>query len=114
MVDWNTGAPNARFRVLELLKNNFGPGDKIVKSSVSNPYVYVMAVVKPDGGRKVLLVNKRDRDIELEFGDRVSGLEVVDQTTKAAPPSKQVLAGNRCTVRGLGVAVVTSAAAARN
>ncbi len=31
MVDWNTGAPNARFRVLELLKNNFGPGDKLVQ-----------------------------------------------------------------------------------
>jgi hypothetical protein len=114
MADWNTGAPNARFRVLELLKNNFGPGDKIVKSSVANPYVYVMAVIKPDGGRKVLLVNKRDRDIELEFGERVSGLEVVDQTTKAAPASTLTLGSNRVTLRGLGVAVVTSAAAARN
>ncbi len=40
MVDWNTGGPNARFRVLELLKNNFGPDDKIVKTTSDSPYVY--------------------------------------------------------------------------
>jgi len=33
MVDWETGAPNARFRVLELFKNNFGPGDNLVATS---------------------------------------------------------------------------------
>jgi hypothetical protein len=107
MVDWTTGAPNARFRVLELLKNNFGAGHKIVKTSIGAPYVYAMAVIKPDGGRKVLLVNKRDRDIELDFGDRLTGLEVVDQTTKAAPASKQAVTGNRLTLHGLGVAVVS-------
>jgi hypothetical protein len=114
MVDWNTGATNPRFRVLELLKNNFGPGDKIVKTSITAPYVYAMAVINPDGGRKVLLVNKRDRDIELDFGERLTGLEVVDQTTKAAPPSKEALASTRFTLRGLGVAVVTTGAATRN
>jgi len=36
MVDWSTGAPNARLRVLELLKNNFSPGDRIVKTSPSS------------------------------------------------------------------------------
>ena len=35
MVDWETGAPNARFRVLELLKNNFGPGDKLVAGGMT-------------------------------------------------------------------------------
>src|SRR5205085_7210435 len=54
MVDWNTGAPNARFRVLELLKNNFGPDDKIAKSASASPYVYALAMIKPKGERKLL------------------------------------------------------------
>jgi hypothetical protein len=107
MVDWNTGAPNARFRVLELLKNNFGPGDKIVKTSAGSPYVYALGMTKPDGARKLLLVNKRDRDIAIELPQRASGVEVVDQTTKAGPASRQSLAGNRFTLRGLAVAVVS-------
>ena len=34
MVDWNTGKPNARYWVLKLLRDNFGPGDKLVDSDV--------------------------------------------------------------------------------
>jgi len=34
---------NARFRVLELLKNNFGPGDKLVATSGAPQYVYAQA-----------------------------------------------------------------------
>ena len=37
MVNWTTGKPNARFRVLELLKNNFGPGDTIVATDSRQP-----------------------------------------------------------------------------
>ena len=33
MVNWETGKSNARFWVLCLLEDNFGPGDKIVDSS---------------------------------------------------------------------------------
>ena len=31
MVDWNNGKPNARYWVLKLLHDNFGPGDKLVE-----------------------------------------------------------------------------------
>jgi hypothetical protein len=41
MLDWNTGAPNARFRVLELLKSSFLAGGKIVASNTS-PFVYTL------------------------------------------------------------------------
>ena len=34
MVDWTNGKPNARFTVLELLKNNFGPGDELADTEV--------------------------------------------------------------------------------
>jgi hypothetical protein len=107
MVDWNTGAPNARFRVLELLKNNFGPGDKIVKTSSGSPYVYALGMVKPGGARKLLLVNKRDRNFELTLPSSASEVQFVDQTTKGNAPAKQTLNSDRLTLRGLGVAVVT-------
>jgi hypothetical protein len=109
MVDWDTGEPNARFRVLQLLKNNFGPGDKIVQSSSGSRYVYSFAVTKPDGTRCLLLVNKRDRDFELVLPERAKQIEYVDQTTTGNPPAKQPLSGNKISLRGLAVAVVTFA-----
>jgi len=110
MVDWNTGAPNARFRVLELLKDNFGPGDKVVKVAAAGPYVYAMAVVKASGERKLLLVNKRNRDFELALPGAASEVQYVDQITKGDPPVKQSLSGDKVALRGFGVAVVTMAA----
>ena len=65
MVDWTNGKPNPRYWVLKLLKDNFGPGDKLVETKLDDPYVYSMGVIKPDGKKRLLLVNKRDRDVEL-------------------------------------------------
>ncbi len=109
LVDWNTGAPNARFRVLELLKNNFGPGDKVVTAANAGPYIYALAVIKPSGERKLLLVNKRNRDFELTLPGPASGVQYVDQTTKGNPPAQQTLNGDKLTLRGFSVAVVTMA-----
>jgi len=109
MVDWNTGAPNARYRVLELLKSNFQPGDKLVKTSSASPYVYALGAVAANGGRKLLLVNKRDRDIELTLPGPASEVLYVDETTKGGTPKREPLSGDKLTLRGLGVAVVTLA-----
>jgi len=107
MVDWNTGAPNARFRVLELLKNNFGPGDKVVKAENAGAYIYALAFIKPNGERKLLLVNKRDREFELTLPGRAAAVQYVDQTTKGDPPVTKALNSDKIALRGFGVAVVT-------
>jgi hypothetical protein len=107
MVNWTTGVGNARFRVLQLLKNNFAPGDKIVKVSSGTPYVYAFAVITPDGVHKLLLVNKRDRDFQLTLPQTAQKVEVVDQTTKEQPPAKQAVDSSRLKLHGLAVAVVT-------
>jgi hypothetical protein len=106
MVNWNTGAPNARFRVLELLKNNFQAGDKLVNVSSGTPYVYALGFVSADGTRKLLLVNKRDREFDLTLPQPASEVQYVDQTTKENAPAKQQLNGNTVKLRGLAVAVV--------
>src|SRR5437899_329141 len=73
MVDWNNGNPNARLWVLKLVHDNFGPGDKIVEIAPVGPaapdsvYVTGLAVVTKAGRRKMLLVNKRDRNLNLSI-----------------------------------------------
>ena len=103
MVDWDTGAPNARYRVLQLLKNNFRPGDKLVETTVHLPlnqtYVHGQGFVTPDGSRKLLLVNKRNRPFALTIPGATTAM-VVDQTTKAAPPATREISGGKMTLDG--------------
>ncbi len=106
MVDWKTGAPNARFRVLQLLKNNFKPGDKLVETSSGSPDVYALAFIDTSGERKLLLVNKRDRDFALTLPLAARDVTFVDGITKADPPRQQRLDGSAYTLRSLGVAIV--------
>ena len=107
LVDWNTGGPNARFRVLELLKNHFGPGDKIVKATSHTPYVYALGMVKPNGERKLLLVSKRDRPLEVELPATATTVDFVDQTSKGGPIRCESRGGGTLTLPGLAVAVAT-------
>jgi hypothetical protein len=114
MVDWTNGKPNPRYWVLKLLKDSFGPGDKLVDMqtgpfpSALSAYVYSLGFLTRDGKRRLLLVNKRDRDFELVVPGAAGGrLDFVDQTTKFDPPSSAKLEGDKLTVRGLAVAVVT-------
>lgn len=114
MVDWNDGKPNARFWVLKLLHENFGPGDKQVEiepadSSVpGNPYIYSLAFVTRDGKRRVLLVNKRNRKFDVSVTGASGGeMEYVDQTTGFQPPATMRLNGETLSLAGYSVAVVT-------
>jgi hypothetical protein len=107
MVDWNTGQPNARFWVLKLLHDNFGPDDKLVETHFDIPYVYAQAFVPPQGQRKLLLVNKRDRAFEVSTpGSQGSEVTYVDQSTSFQPPASAHLGENHLTLSGLEVAVV--------
>jgi hypothetical protein len=108
MVDWNTGQPNARYWVLKLLHDNFAPGDKLVNTRITVPNVYAQAFLTRDGRRKILLVNQRDRTLEISLPG-ISGAheEYVDQTTAFQPPASALLPSDVLTLRGLAVAVVT-------
>ncbi len=107
MVDWNTGAANPRFRVLELLKHNFEPGDQIVTASCDAQAVYVLGFIGHRGEHKLLLVNKRNHDVQLTFPQAARKVEFVDLTTKSDPPASRQLTEDRYVLTGLSVAVVT-------
>jgi hypothetical protein len=110
MVDWTTGAPNARYQVLKLIKDNFGPGDTLIDSGSSGgPYVHSQAFVTKRGERKLLLINKRDRPFAVTLPAAATALSIVDQTTKGDPPASRSVSSTTLTLPGLGVAVVTLA-----
>lgn len=111
MVDWETGAPNARLRVLELIKNNFGPGDRLVDTS-SPLYVLAQAFATRGGERKILLISKRNRNIEVTLPGAAGAVAtVVDQTTRGGAPRTETLSGETFRLPGFAVAVVTFRAA---
>ena len=107
MIDWKTGRPNARYWVLKLLRDNFGPGDELLGTRPPNRYVYAQAFRTRDGKRKLLLVNKRDRSFAISVPGAAGGeLHYVDQTTGFQPPATAHLASDQLRLRGLAVAVV--------
>jgi len=109
MVDWNDGKPNARLWVLKLLHENFAPGDKIVEiASPAHPYVACLAVVTKQGKRRMLLVNKRDRNFDLSIlGAAGAQMDYVDVTTGFRPPASAKLGSDRLTLHGFSVAVLS-------
>ena len=108
MVDWETGKPNARFWVLRLLKDNFGPGDKIVETSFNNPDVYALPIVTRADKHRVLLVNKRERQITIDMsGASGAQLEFVDMSIGSQPSKTTRLGADRVILGGYSVAVVT-------
>src|SRR5512144_1128434 len=56
MVEWEKGTPNPRYRVLKLLMDSIGPGDKVVDMQATGvpPVLYAQGFVKPDGKRRLL------------------------------------------------------------
>ena len=110
MVDWNDGKPNARLWVLKLLHDNFAPGDKMVEFAFApaDPYVSALAVVTKQGKRRVLLVNKRDRNFDLSIPGAAGGqLDYVDVTTASQPPASAKLSSDSLTLHGFSVAVLS-------
>lgn len=94
MFDWNTGKPNARYRALQLIKNHFGPGDRVIATDVVRPSGQALgpaasfgdfaaqAYRKADGTQKLLLINKRNRVVRVALPQFSGGqVQLMDGTT---------------------------------
>lgn len=94
-MDPATAGLRAPIRVLQLLKDNFGPGDKLVStdpssdkySLISGSDVALQAFVTPKG-RKLLAINKRLREAEVDLAGLGSlvKVEVVDKESGGGLP----------------------------
>jgi len=108
LLNWETGQPNARYRVLKLLHDNFAPGDKLVETDMALGTIFAQAFVTARGERKILLVNKRDRQIEVSVPGSAGGTaEIVDVTTGSSPPTRTSVTADDISLKGFAVAVVT-------
>jgi hypothetical protein len=94
MMDWTTNQPNARFWVLKLIKDSFHPGDKLVDTNLHSSDVSAQAFVT-SRGRKVLLVNKRNREIAVSLpdADKATALAVDTETGDNTARVVQLAAG---------------------
>src|SRR5579859_1526624 len=112
MINWKTGRPNARYWVLKLLKDNFGPGDKFVNSGIAGSEpgaadaITLQAVVTARGNR-LLLINKRNKAVKVVLPREFIGatLSVVDGSTGDERPAKVAIAGSAIELQPFAVAV---------
>lgn len=108
MIDWVNGKPNARYWVLKLLKDNFHPGDQIVETKVNSDLGVTAQAFATPTGRKVLLVNQRNRvaTISLPDSTNISAVFTVDESTGEGPPVKKPPSGSMLALAPFAVTVV--------
>jgi hypothetical protein len=110
MLDWETGLPNVRFHVLKLIQDHFGSGGEVVETPGGPAYVLTQGFMTRTGEKKLLLVNKRNREFQLRLSEAAGGrMEFVDRTTGSNSPKSSRIDGETFTLGGFGVAVVTLA-----
>jgi hypothetical protein len=108
MMNYRTAEPNARYWVLKLLLDNFGPGDKLAETVAPNASSAAQAFDTPHG-RKLLLINKRNSAQELSLPADSVGATVtyVAPVTGDGPPKSKPLSGANLTLEPFEVAVVS-------
>jgi hypothetical protein len=95
MMNYKTGDPNARFWVLKLLKDTFGPGDKLVDTKDDDRNLSVQAF-QTSHGKKILIVNKRLKEdqVEIPASFKAATIERVAPSTADNQPSSQQFSGS--------------------
>lgn len=110
MMNWETGQPNARYWVLKMIKDNFGPGDSLVQTITGfmsgSDYVAQAFITKH--GKKVLMLNKRNETLHVKVPDNFKGakLSIVDMTSGDNEPIQSVASSDTIELKPYAVVVV--------
>jgi hypothetical protein len=113
MIDWTNGKPNARYWVLKLIKDNFHPGDKLVNTVLAAgsgaPSNIAAQAFETGQGRKLLLVNKRDREARVTLPGEIRNAQMatVDESTGEGPAKSSALTGSTVVLAPFAVTVVS-------
>jgi len=106
MIDWRNGRPNARYWVLKLLVDHFHPGDRLVATDVKGQRdVYALGAVTP-AGRTLLLINMRNRTVEVGLPAGAAVAECVDEATGEDAPRRSRAVSQVLTLAPFAVAAV--------
>jgi hypothetical protein len=108
MMNYNTAVPNPRFWVLKLLKDNFGPGDRLIETKERNSDIAVQAF-ETGKGKRLLVINKRDKAQELGLPSDIEATSItfVAPSTGDGPPNRGKVQDNKLHLEPFEVAVVT-------
>jgi hypothetical protein len=108
MINWKTGKPNARYWVLKLIHDHFGPGDALVSTDVVGDGLVAQAFVTARG-KRVLVINRSNRPVMLALPRDYQGakLTVVDPSTGDNEPASSVIAGQGVELKALAVGVIS-------
>ncbi len=106
-MNYVTGDPNPRFWVLKLLKDNFGPGDQLVETSLKSSDITVQGF-ETKGGKKLLVINKRNHPQDLPLPQDATGSRVsfVAPSSKDHAATEEKLEGGTLHLEPFEVAVV--------
>jgi len=114
LVDWKTGFPNARLRVLELLHKNLQLGyemvsTKSIRNGSSKTAIDAQAFLTPTK-RKLLIVNKRNREVTVSIPeDLTSGrVTAVDVSTGTQAPVTTPVGSHLLQLKAFSVCIVTA------
>jgi hypothetical protein len=113
MLDWKTGRPNARYWVLDMIKNHFGRGDRLVPTVASTRRVHAQGFVTRRGERAVLIVNKCDGETVVGLPGLAGARSLQVDTAFDPPAAKTVAADGTVRLAPFGVAIVTAGSARR-
>jgi hypothetical protein len=110
MMNWQNNKPNARYWVLKLLKDSFHPGDSLVETSLkghASSDLVAQAFITA-AGRKLLLVNKRNRTLELPLPNAAAATTLTVDLESGDGPARNVnLVAGRLTLEPFAVTVVS-------
>lgn len=107
MMNWETGNPNARYWVLRLLHENFGPGDKLVETNGQPAGVISQAFITKKG-KRILFINQKDKEVKFSLPSEMNGATVMvtDVSTMDNPPAQSTITAAGITLQPFAVAVV--------
>jgi Glycosyl hydrolases family 39 len=110
LLDWTTGEPNARYRVLQLLLAEIRPGCGLTEiAGMPSDSLYVLGVTADDR-RKLLMVNKTNSPVPVRAdGLRGARVRIVDQQSAGGDIRDERSTDDTFTLGGYAVAVATLA-----
>jgi hypothetical protein len=108
MINWKTGKPNARYWVLKLIHDNFGPGDTLVNTDIVGDGVVAQGIMTARG-KRVLVINRSNHGVMLALPAAYQGakLTVVDPSTGDNEPASSVIGGQGVELKPLSVGVIS-------
>jgi len=108
MMNYKRGDPNARFWVLKLLKDNFGPGDKLVETKDDNHNLSIQAF-QTSHGRQILIVNKhlKEEEVTLPQDFKAAHIILVAPSTGDHSPASKAFSEQTIKLEPNEVAVVS-------